>query len=65
MEEVSEGEVSLVAMDFVKGLRTALVVPDSACALRNLCEVNRAAVGHGEAGLVLAEVFRWVEKVNC
>ncbi|XP_063865725.1 uncharacterized protein LOC135103442 [Scylla paramamosain] len=57
VEEEAEAEVSLVAIDFIKGLRTAMIVPDTACALRNMCEVNRAAIGRGEAGPVLAEVL--------
>ncbi|XP_045104541.1 uncharacterized protein LOC123500010 isoform X2 [Portunus trituberculatus] len=57
VKEETGTEVSLVAMDFIKSLRTAMVVSDSACSLRNMCEVNRAATGRGETGRVLAEVL--------
>lgn len=53
-----EQVTSLVAMDFIRGLRTAMVTSDLACALRNMCEINRSAVTRGHLADVLAEVFR-------
>lgn len=56
-----EEEVNaLVAMDFLRAMRTAMLTPNPACALRNMCEVNRSAVTRGDLGDVIAEVFRSV-----
>lgn len=48
---------ALVSLDFLKAVKVALLTPDPDCALRNMCEVNREAVGRGRYGHVLAEVF--------
>ncbi|KAK4310502.1 hypothetical protein Pmani_017930 [Petrolisthes manimaculis] len=56
-EEEMEWVVSLVSLDFLKAVKVALLTPDPACTLRNMCEVNMAAVGRGHYGYVLAEVI--------
>ncbi|XP_068237412.1 uncharacterized protein [Palaemon carinicauda] len=57
LPRVGENITALPVMDFIEGMRLALLATDEGCALRNFCEVNSKAVTRGPLSDVISEVF--------